>query len=82
MDGMYRICKALLEGLSDIEAVRFIHDPEPDYVGIHPDHLPYDNYPPSSSQPSLFLLLTHHDRRQIPMPPRRHHPQDKTNSRT
>ena len=43
MDGMHRICKALLEGLSDIEAVRFIHDPEPDYVGIHPDHLPYDD---------------------------------------
>ncbi len=41
MDGMHRICKALLEGLSDIEAVRFLHDPEPDYVGVHPDDLPY-----------------------------------------
>jgi hypothetical protein len=41
MDGMHRICKALLQGLSDIEAVRFVHDPEPDYVGVHPDDLPY-----------------------------------------
>jgi len=43
MDGMHRICKALVEGLSDIEAVRFLQDPEPDYVGLHPDDLPYDD---------------------------------------
>jgi hypothetical protein len=41
MDGMHRICKALLDGLDEIEAVRFVQDPEPDYVGIHPDDLPY-----------------------------------------
>ena len=41
MDGMHRIGKALLEGRSDIEAVRFVHDPEPDYVGADPDDLPY-----------------------------------------
>ena len=41
MDGMHRVCKALLEGLSDIEAVRFIDDPEPDYIGVDPDDLPY-----------------------------------------
>jgi hypothetical protein len=41
MDGMHRICRALLEGLTDIEAVRFIHDPNPDYVGVEPDDLPY-----------------------------------------
>lgn len=41
MDGMHRVCKALLEGHSDIEAVRFISDPEPDYIGIDPDDLPY-----------------------------------------
>ena len=41
MDGMHRICKALLEGQSHIEAVRFVHDPEPDYLGVHPDDLPY-----------------------------------------
>jgi hypothetical protein len=41
MDGMHRICKALLRGLTDIEAVRFVHDPKPDFVGVHPDDLPY-----------------------------------------
>jgi hypothetical protein len=41
MDGMHRVCKALLEGRTEIEAVRFLHDPEPDYVGVHPDNLPY-----------------------------------------
>jgi len=41
MDGMHRIGKALLQGLSDVEAVRFIDDLEPDYVGVHPDDLPY-----------------------------------------
>jgi hypothetical protein len=41
MDGMHRICKALLQGFEDIEAVRFTQDPEPDYVGVHPDDLPY-----------------------------------------
>jgi hypothetical protein len=43
MDGMHRICKALLEGLSDIQAVRLLQDPEPDYVGVDPDDLPYDD---------------------------------------
>ena len=43
MDGMHRICKALLQGLSEIEAVRFQQDPEPDYVGVDPDDLPYDD---------------------------------------
>jgi hypothetical protein len=42
MDGMHRVCKTLLEDRTEIEAVRFIHDPEPDYIGIHPDDLPYD----------------------------------------
>lgn len=41
MDGMHRICKALLLGHANIEAVRFIHDPEPDFIGVHPDRLPY-----------------------------------------
>jgi hypothetical protein len=41
MDGMHRVCRALLDGRSDIEAVRFIEDPEPDYIGVHPDDLPY-----------------------------------------
>lgn len=41
MDGMHRICKALLLGQNDIEAVRFVEDPQPDYVGVHPNDLPY-----------------------------------------
>ena len=41
MDGMHRVCKALLKGCADIEAVRFVNDPDPDYVGVHPDDLPY-----------------------------------------
>ncbi|MBA3505116.1 MAG: hypothetical protein H0T80_04965 [Betaproteobacteria bacterium] len=41
MDGMHRICKALFLGHDDIEAVRFIHDPDSGYVGVHPDDLPY-----------------------------------------
>jgi hypothetical protein len=42
MDGMHRVGKALLQGQKEIEAVRFVRDPEPDYVGIDPDQLPYD----------------------------------------
>jgi hypothetical protein len=41
MDGMHRVCKALLEGRNEIEAMRFIHDPEPDYIGVDPEDLPY-----------------------------------------
>jgi hypothetical protein len=41
MDGMHRVAKALLQGHTHIEAVRFASDPEPDYVGVHPDALPY-----------------------------------------
>jgi hypothetical protein len=41
MDGMHRICRALLLGLEDIEAVRFDDDPDPDYVNVEPDDLPY-----------------------------------------
>jgi hypothetical protein len=43
MDGMHRICKALLEGRSEIDAVRFVQDPEPDFVGVDPADLPYDD---------------------------------------
>ena len=42
MDGMHRVGKALLQGQVDIEAVRFVRDPEPDYVGVDPERLPYD----------------------------------------
>ena len=42
MDGMHRVCKALFENRTEIEAVRFARDPAPDYTGVHPDDLPYD----------------------------------------
>jgi hypothetical protein len=41
MDGMRRVCKALMEGRSHIPAVQFQQDPEPDYVNREPDSLPY-----------------------------------------
>ncbi len=41
MDGMHRVCRALIEGRKTIRAVRFEVDPEPDYVGVDPDELPY-----------------------------------------
>lgn len=46
MDGMHRVAKAYLEGRAEIEAVQFEIDPEPDYVGVAPDALPYDPDPP------------------------------------
>ena len=43
MDGMHRVAKAVLLGRGTIEAVRLTHDPEPDYVGVSPEDLPYDD---------------------------------------
>jgi len=45
MDGMHRVLKALMRGESHIRAVRFPIDPEPDFVGVDPDDLPYDEEP-------------------------------------
>jgi hypothetical protein len=42
MDGRHRVAKAFIEGRQMIRAVRFRTDPEPDFIGIHPDDLPYD----------------------------------------
>ncbi|MQQ99973.1 hypothetical protein [Glaciimonas soli] len=42
MDGMHRAAKALLYGHVSIMAVQFTTDPEPDFIGIAPDELPYD----------------------------------------
>jgi hypothetical protein len=39
---MHRVLKAMQAGLSHIPAVRFSSDPEPDYVGVDPDDLPYE----------------------------------------
>ena len=41
MDGMHRVCKALLEGHETIAAVQFDAALAPDYVGKMPDELPY-----------------------------------------
>jgi hypothetical protein len=41
MDGMHRVLKALNAGNETIDAVIFEQDPEPDYVDVLPDDLPY-----------------------------------------
>ena len=41
MDGMHRVCKALIEGKGTILAVRFEVDPEPDHIDVSPNDLPY-----------------------------------------
>ncbi|QLC67962.1 hypothetical protein LPB248_03065 [Flavobacterium sp. LPB0248] len=41
MDGMHRIIKALLEGHEEIKAVQFEITPEPDFINISVDDLPY-----------------------------------------
>lgn len=43
MDGMHRVCKALMAGLAQVPAVQFDEDPEPDYVDPDLDSLPYDD---------------------------------------
>ncbi len=42
MDGMHRVCKALIAGASTIRAVNLSRMPEPDYVGVPVEELPYD----------------------------------------
>jgi hypothetical protein len=42
MDGMHRVCKALLENRTSVAAVQFIEDPEPDHIDADIDALPYD----------------------------------------
>ena len=42
MDGMHRVCRAVRDGKEKVPAVRFRKNPGPDYVGIHPDELPYN----------------------------------------
>ena len=41
MDGRHRLAKAALQKLDAIVAVQFEEDPEPDYVGVPPEDLPY-----------------------------------------
>ena len=40
MDGMHRVCKALIQGVGTIKAVRLPAMPEPDFVGVSLDELP------------------------------------------
>jgi hypothetical protein len=42
MDGMHRVCKALMLGKKEISAVQFDRDPEPDHVDVPLEDLPYD----------------------------------------
>ena len=43
MDGMHRVSKAVLNGDAYIAAVQLTTMPEPDYVNVEPDDLPYDD---------------------------------------
>ena len=43
MDGMHRVCKALIEGKGTISAVQFIETPAPDYIDADVETLPYDD---------------------------------------
>ena len=42
MDGMHRVCKALLESRTTVSAVQFEQNPEPDYIDADIDTLSYD----------------------------------------
>ena len=42
MDGMHRICKAIIDNVVEVPAVRFLVDPTPDYQNCKPEDLPYD----------------------------------------
>lgn len=41
MDGRHRVAKAAWQGRTEIAAVQFERDPEPDHVGLGPEELPY-----------------------------------------
>ena len=41
MDGMHRLARALMDGNTEIDAVRFPEPLEPDYRGCQPPELPY-----------------------------------------
>ena len=41
MDGMHRVVKAIAEGRTHIPAVRFAKTPNPDFVNVPLDNLPY-----------------------------------------
>lgn len=43
MDGMHRVVKAKLQGLSEIQAVKFDITPEPDFINVDEDDLDYSD---------------------------------------
>ena len=43
MDGMHRVCKALLNDIKEIDAVQFTTDPDPDFTNCDPKSLPYND---------------------------------------
>ena len=43
MDGMHRAVKRLVQGHVDILALQFVSTPEPHFVGVPADDLPYDD---------------------------------------
>ncbi len=45
MDGMHRVAKAYLEGRAMILAVQLDADPEPDFIGVDEESLPYEDSP-------------------------------------
>ena len=42
MDGMHRVCKALMLEWETIKAKKFTVTPEPDYINVSVEELPYD----------------------------------------
>lgn len=42
MDGMHRLCRAVMEGKETIDAVQFPQTPEADYVDVNPEDLSYE----------------------------------------
>ena len=50
MDGMHRVLKALMQGEMYIPAVRFAVDPPPDFEGVNPDDLPYEEKAETNDQ--------------------------------
>lgn len=43
IDGMHRVCKAYMQGLKRIKVVQFENDPDPDYMNVDLENLPYDD---------------------------------------
>jgi hypothetical protein len=42
MDGMHRVLKAFIKGHKSIKAVKFNVNPDPDYIDVDENDLPYD----------------------------------------